>query len=66
MQQIRRMWVNQPAKSQPYHWLHGTLVVAIDEEELPLQCLCYPTRGATISVYISKTALSEGWPEHLR
>jgi hypothetical protein len=29
---IRRMWINQPSTSQPLHHLHGTNVLAVEDD----------------------------------
>jgi len=56
----RRMWVNQPSKSQPLHYLHGVNVIAILERD-NITARIYPTAGETVSLQVPWAVLSEGW-----
>jgi hypothetical protein len=56
---IRRMWINQPSRLQPYYHLHGTRVLAVRESDVTDQI--YFLDGDVISQQIDPIALSEGW-----
>jgi hypothetical protein len=58
------MWVNQPSTLQPYHALNGKLVLAHKENETTWQA--WFLEGDIISQQFLLSALSPGWPEHLR
>lgn len=58
---LHRMWVNQPSELQPYHHLHGELVLYSKEDKV-----IYFLHGDIINQQIDPMALSTGWPEHLR
>ena len=55
---IRRMWVNQPSERQPFHYLHGTNVLAVEEDD---HYRIYFLNGDVISMQASRLALSIGW-----
>lgn len=59
-----RMWVNQPSSHQQYHSLHGTLVLAVKENETTWRA--WFLSGAIISQQFLIQALSDGWPKHLQ
>lgn len=54
----RRMWVNQPSSHQPLHRLHGTNVLAVEEND---SYRIYFLEGAVVSQTAPKEALSRGW-----
>lgn len=59
----RRMWVNQPSALQPHHALHGVRVLAVrdgDSERV------YFLDGDVVDQQMLPSALSPGWPAHLR
>lgn len=60
---MKRMWINQPSKLQPFHDLHGQRVLAnfSDSKEYPL--VYFTENGPKLSQIIPKSALSEGWPD---
>ena len=59
--EIKRMWINQPSRSQQFHDLHGTNVLAVHEYDDTWRI--YFLSGNVISHQISRLALSEGWME---
>lgn len=67
MQQLRRMWINQPSALQDHHALHGTNVLAQHEYDDTYRV--YFLSGRTESMQIFLRHLSPGWnpnnPENL-
>ena len=61
---VKRMWINQPSTLQPYHDLHGTLVLA--HQDYDDYWRCYYLSGPVVSSDAKRSALSEGWPLHLQ
>lgn len=59
----RRVWVNQPSRSQPFHHLHGQCGLAVNE--YPGTDRFFFLSGNKTDQQIFTIALSEGWPEHL-
>lgn len=55
----RRVWINQPSTSQPFHRLHGTRALAVRESQNIARI--YFLSGPVVSQQISTVALSEGW-----
>ncbi len=55
----RRMWINQPSTAQPLHHLHGTNVLAYQEDETTYEI--FFLSGDIISQQASYLSLSEGW-----
>ena len=66
MNRVQRMWINQPSILQPEHDLHGTLALAEMDTCYPSRALIYFLDGDVESRFILKSALSKGWPRHLR
>jgi hypothetical protein len=61
MIELRRMWINQPSTSQPYHYLHGTRVLAAPPNAFTAQI--FFLWGDTVSQEgFPEIALSPGWP----
>lgn len=60
---VRRVWINQPSKSQKDHNLHGTCVLALWYPNKDVVDIFF-LEGHIISQRIHKTSLSQGWPEH--
>jgi hypothetical protein len=60
MNELKRMWINQPSTSQPHHTLHGERVLAVFEYGETYRI--YFLRGNVVSQQIATQALSEGWP----
>jgi hypothetical protein len=58
------MWINQPSLLEPLHRHHGMLGLAYKESETTARF--YPIAGDIISMRVPFTALSQGWPDHLR
>lgn len=56
---LRRMWINQPSTSQPYHHLHGIDVLAVRESGHTFRC--YFLSGPIISQQVPGMCLSDGW-----
>jgi len=56
---MKRMWINQPSKLQPYHNLHGTNVLVIHEGGDTYRA--YFLNGDIIDQQIHQAALSPGW-----
>lgn len=54
-----RMWINQPSKHQPHNALHGTNVLAQQENGDVMRI--FFLAGDTVSQQISRAALSMGW-----
>lgn len=54
-----RMWINQPAKGQCCHHMHGTAVLAVHEGKG--MSTIYPLEGATVSMRVPTDVLSPGW-----
>lgn len=63
MPELERMWVNQPSTRQPYHHLHGTLVLAFLEYGRTHRV--YFLEGDVIDQQLPSDVLSKGWPVHL-
>lgn len=61
MGNLKRMWINQPSTSQPYHALHGTNVLAVKEYG-STYCIFFLC-GPIVSQQIDGAALSPGWRE---
>jgi hypothetical protein len=61
MNNIERMWVNQPSTLQPDHKWHGTRVLAVMTEESIVDV--YLLSGDIVSLKMFKSALSKGWPD---
>jgi hypothetical protein len=59
-----RMWINQPSTLQALHSRHGQLGLAVEEDDGYYRF--YPVAGDTISLRAPASALSPGWPNHLR
>lgn len=57
---MKRMWINQPSTLQPHHKLHGVRVLA-EDPKVGYRRIWF-TGGDVISMEISMSALSEGWP----
>lgn len=57
--ELTRMWINQPSTLQPHHALHGTNVLAVPEYGDTMRI--YFLSGNTISMQVSRLALSKGW-----
>ncbi len=55
----RRMWINQPAATQPLHKRHGQNVIAVPDYGNGHRC--YPLSGETVSFYAPAGCASEGW-----
>jgi hypothetical protein len=62
---IQRYWINQPSTLQPYHHLHGRLVLADLHKDNYPGAVCYFTKGPELWKEIDKSALSDDWPNHL-
>lgn len=60
---MKRMWVNQPSKSQPLHNVHGALVLA---HEGRIRFINHTSAGDINSQESVPGTLSPGWPTHLR
>jgi len=58
---IRRMWINQPATTQPFHSRHGEHVIVLDEA--CTNVYIYPLSGKVISQVFPRLCLSDGWPD---
>lgn len=58
---MKRMWINQPSTSQPWHDWHGTNVLACEEEYTPGTVVIYYLSGPIVSSVVSKLWLSDGW-----
>lgn len=57
---LERVWINQPATTQPLHHMHG-----VEGLYDPNDKRLYFTEGNTISMQMPDTlALSKGWPSH--
>lgn len=54
-----RMWINQPSKHQPHHALHGTNVLAQQENGDVMRI--FFLSGDVTSQQMSRAHLSEGW-----
>ena len=61
---MKRMWINQPSTNQPFHHLHGTRVLAEWEDD-NVQRIWFLS-GDIVDQQILESALSEGWPAHLK
>lgn len=59
---MRRMWINQPSTSQPWHRHHGREVLAEGRRDHGEFVRVWFTGGVEISAMISQAALSNGWP----
>lgn len=57
-----RMWINQPSKSQPYHSLHGTKVLALSLSVRTSRV--WFLSGDVIDQLMESSALSPGWCEN--
>lgn len=57
-QSVARMWINQPSSQQPLHHLHGTNVLAVQENSTTYRV--YFLSGSVISQQVSYSALSPG------
>lgn len=60
---LKRMWINQPSSLQKHHVLHGTRVLAIRETSVVYRV--WFLDGPIISSQVPALALSAGWPKHL-
>ena len=58
-QEPKRMWINQPSTAQPLHALHGTHVLAVDEDEATARV--YFLAGQVVSQQVPASALAAGW-----
>jgi len=54
-----RAWINQPSSLQPFHFLHGTKVLAVADD--PGYFRAYFLSGDTIDIRVPDLALSPGW-----
>lgn len=63
---MQRYWINQPSTAQPAHSMHGRLVLAAPLSPGDITVTVYFVEGDVHSAYIPASALSPGWPEHLR
>lgn len=66
----RRMWINQPSASQPFHDRNGQRVLAVPDVDRDgvskTHMRIYFIDGSTISCRCSRLELSDGWPESSR
>lgn len=53
------MWINQPSTLQPLHRLHGTRVLAVQEDTHLYEI--YFLSGAVVSMQVMASCLSSGW-----
>lgn len=60
MNNIYRMWINQPSTLQPLHKYHAKNVLAVVDKRHPTYDV-YFTEGDIISANVPAYCLSEGW-----
>ena len=63
---LDRYWVNQPSTHQPAHRYHGLLVIAPYGLPPGNTVTVAPITGAAKTMQLPPSALSRGWPDHLR
>ncbi len=60
----RRAWVNQPSGLQPAHIYHGMVGLVVNDSGGAARF--YPISGDVISMRLPWSAISFGWPDHLK